>query len=282
MNANLTETAMIANLSISQWTARKYDKGVSKKVEDEYNAHDAGRFNKILVAKEAINEIQKVASETRIFHYANTLPWSDNGDRILPAMNFYDYSDGIRERHEKFDEVVHKFIQSYPELKEDAKIRLNGMFKELDYPNVEEIKTKFNYIISFSPVPDSKDFRVSLKDDVIDKIKKEIDDRRTLLETNAMKDLWKRVYDTINHMIERLKDEKSIFRDSLISNVADICQLLPKLNIGNDENLIQMGKEIENKLLGVEPETLRKDKGTRKEICGTAEDILNKMKGYLG
>ena len=34
--------AMLANLSISQWTARKYDKSVSSEVEKAHAAHDAG------------------------------------------------------------------------------------------------------------------------------------------------------------------------------------------------------------------------------------------------
>ncbi len=270
MNTNLTSTAMIVNLSISQWTARKYDKNVSKKVEDEYNAHDAGRYNKILVAKEAIKEIQKVANEARTFHYTNTLPWSENGDRILTAANYFTYTEGLREKHDKFDAVVSKFLSAYPSLKEDAKIRLNGMFNELDYPNLEDLKYKFNFMVHVEPIPDSGDFRVGLKDSEVEKIKEEINDRREELEKKAMRDLWERTYSAVKHMVDRLSNEDAVFRNSLIGNIAELVELLPKLNIGNDKKLMEMTREIENKLLGVDADVLREDKGTRREICGNA------------
>ena len=38
MNANLNENAMLVRLSISQWTARKFDKTVSAKAAEQYHA----------------------------------------------------------------------------------------------------------------------------------------------------------------------------------------------------------------------------------------------------
>uniref|UniRef100_A0A6H1ZC51 Uncharacterized protein n=1 Tax=viral metagenome TaxID=1070528 RepID=A0A6H1ZC51_9ZZZZ len=279
--SNLHTTAMLVNLSISQWSARKYDRNVSRKIEEEYNAQDAGRYNKLLIAKEGIEKIQKIASKARIFHYTNTLPWNDNGDRILPSANFYTYADGVRDLKSTFEKMVSKFLEVYPDLKEDARFRLNAMFKEEDYPHVLLLPDKFNFVTSFMPIPDSSDFRVDLADTEIERIKKEIEDCRREREVVAMKDLWSRVYTAVNHMVERLSEEKSKFKDSLVGNIAEICQLLPKLNINNDANLNAMGAEIAAKLTTVEPETLRKDKDTRKEVCSSAEDILKKMEGYI-
>jgi len=84
--SNLNEKAMLVKLSVSQWTARKYDKKVSQEINDQYSAHDAGRYNKVLIAQEEIKKISKVASQARSFHYFNTLPWDDNGSRILPSV----------------------------------------------------------------------------------------------------------------------------------------------------------------------------------------------------
>lgn len=280
--SNLHTKAMLVSLSIRQWTARKYDRSVSRKVEQDYNAHDAGRFNKLLIAQEEMKKIQKIANEARIFHYENTLPWGDNGTRILPTKNYFEYVESIKEIRNKFVETVNTFIDVYPELKEEARRRLNGMFKEMDYPTVEELKSRFDFNVGFAPVPDSNDFRVDLNDSEIDKIRKEIDAKRDEAERVAMKELWQRLYNAVEHMVNKLSDSDAVFRDSLVKNVAEICQLLPKLNITNDNKLTEMGNEVAAKLSTIEPDVLRKDKGTRREICGTAEDILNKMKGYIG
>lgn len=105
----LSEKAMLVKLSISQWTARKYDRKVSHEVNSQYGANaDAGRYNKVLIAQEAIKKITKVANEARTFHYYQTLSWSDEGYRMLPAANFMDYSTKMREFRSKFETVVNE------------------------------------------------------------------------------------------------------------------------------------------------------------------------------
>ena len=58
-------------------------------------------------------------------------------------------------------------------------------------------------------------------------------------------------------MAEKLADSDKIFRDSLINNLCDLCDLLPKLNITGDKNLDNMRKEIEQQLCRYMPENLR-------------------------
>ncbi len=47
---NLSDRALLVQLSISQWTARKYDKRVTQQaLTMNYASSDAGRFNKSLL-----------------------------------------------------------------------------------------------------------------------------------------------------------------------------------------------------------------------------------------
>lgn len=65
-SAALANKAMQVRLSISQWSARKYDRKVSSEVASKYNTdNDAGRYNKVLIAKDAIVKIQKIANAAR-------------------------------------------------------------------------------------------------------------------------------------------------------------------------------------------------------------------------
>jgi len=125
----LHDEAMIVRLSISKWTARKFDKTITQKVIREYGtADDSGRFNKVLIAKESIQVIDRAATAARAFHYEQTLPWDDAGGRILPAKNFMAYSKEMRTLKEKFGEAVREFVQNYPQYREEAETRLSGMF----------------------------------------------------------------------------------------------------------------------------------------------------------
>jgi hypothetical protein len=280
----LQEKAMLVSLSIQNWEGKKFDKKVTKEIEHKYNAFDAGRYNKALIAKEAIKKITHIRNEARIYHYSRSLPWNDNGERILPSDMFFDYTQKIRELKEKFYEAVEEFLENYDVLKSEAQQRLNGLYNESDYPPNAVLKSKFGFDVSFNPIPDSRDFRISLEKHELEEISKDVEDRVKSAEVNAMKDIWNRLYDAISHMIAKLSERKKKnggFRDSLVGNIAELVQILPKLNISDDPNLTTKLKEIEDKLL-VNPETLRNDNKVKAQTCKDAKVILDSMAGYCG
>ena len=172
---SLNEKAMIVYLNISFWTARKYDKKVSQEIERQYNADEAGRYNKILIAREHLANIQKIISAARTFQYKNTLPWTDNGGRLLPAANYFDYVNAIRNFQDEYERETANFLVVYPSLKQEARLRLNAMFDEEDYPDVETLKTKYAFQNQITPVPEAEDFRVNLSSDEIDSIKESLE-----------------------------------------------------------------------------------------------------------
>ena len=74
-NMDLSDKAMLVRLTISQWSARKYDKSASQEIIVNHHAKpDAGRFNKLLVNQAEIKKIEKIANTARIYHYKVTLP----------------------------------------------------------------------------------------------------------------------------------------------------------------------------------------------------------------
>ena len=75
MPSLLSQKAVLASLSISQWSARKLDKKVTEEIHARNHAEPhAGRYNKLLIAREGLQKVQHVAGEARTFHYAMTQP----------------------------------------------------------------------------------------------------------------------------------------------------------------------------------------------------------------
>lgn len=275
--------AMLVRLSVSMWTARRYDKKVSDKAAQDFKAGDnAGRYNKMLVAQDAIAKIQKIVGEARDWHYTNTLPWQDDGQRILPAANYLKYTQAIAKFRSRFDEVTREFIDSYPSLVEDAKIRLGEMYNVADYPNLGTIAEKFAFDVVVSPIPSANDFRVNLNSSEIQRIQDDIEKRSNLALNAAVKDLWERVREKVAKMQERLSSADAIFRNSLVDNMVEMVELLPRLNLTNDPELEIIRKEIESKLCSFNPQTLREDEVIRGQVAESAQEILDRMSGYCG
>lgn len=280
---NLSEKAMLVNLSISQWTARKYDRKVSSEVNAAHGAKDdAGRYNKSLIARESLKDIQRIVNQARIFHYEKTLPWFDEGARILPAAMFSEYSTAMRQLRGEFETVVRDFADAYPSLIDEARIALNGLFNVQDYPPVEMIRSKFDWRVSISPLPNADDFRVQLSDDEIETVRKEIEARAGSAAEMATKDLWERLYKVVSNMADKLVIPDAIFRNSLVENIGELTSMLPKLNITNDANLEDMRRKVESKLAATNPEVLRTDSIVRRETAKDAQALLDAMKGYMG
>jgi hypothetical protein len=278
----LRDEGMIVKLNISAWTAWKFDKRVTDRVHSDYGAgRDAGRYNKALVAKEAMAEITKAKGAARTFHYEQSLPWEDGGGRLLPAANFNAYSKRMRELKRDFEVAVSTFLANYGDYREEARRRLNGMFNSADYPGANDIRGKFRFGFDIDPVPNGDDFRVNIQSREAARIAKQIDKRVAEREAVAMKSLFERLYDVIRHMSEKLRDADAVFRDSLVDNLVSLVALLPKLNIAQDDGLIQLTKEAK-KLCVFEPQQLRDDSGAREKAADKADALLKKMAGYVG
>jgi hypothetical protein len=96
----IAEKAMLVAVHISVWTATKHDKDVSRKVADQHGAHEsAGRYNKKLLQQAAkLDALRTLAGQIRTHVYKITLPWSDEGYRILrePVLSAFGANEGLR------------------------------------------------------------------------------------------------------------------------------------------------------------------------------------------
>jgi len=280
---DITKKAMLVRLSVSQWSARRLDQAASREVIESHGAvPDSGRFNKLLVDLAAVKRYQKASSEARVYHYAQTLPWGDDDSRILPASNYLNYTSRMREFRAAFEAAVAEFIGEYPALIGRASRDLNGLFKASDYPAADDLKDKFAFSVSVDPVPAADDFRVSLSEDEAAVVRADIEARVRVSINEAMADAWGRMFRAVKHLSDRLHDSDAIFRDSLIGNIKELCDVLPRLNLTDDPALAAVIGEAQASLASLDPDSLRKRPLDRAAAARDADAILSKMAGYCG
>jgi len=131
-------------------------------------------------------------------------------------------------------------------------------------------------------MPVADDFRVQLNDAEAEKIKQEIESRTSSAIGRANQDLAMRLYDAVFKMSEKLSQPDVVFRNSLVSNLCELVNLIPALNITDDQRLEECRKKAEEMLCQSDPQILREDISVRSKTAKDATDILDTMSGYFG
>lgn len=273
---------MLVGLRISAWSARKYDRKVTSETNKAHGASaDAGRYNKMLLPGDApaYKALTQHIAATRQFHYDNTLAWSDDGWRMLTLANHQSYSDGIADRRHQFSRLLEELAAAYPALRVQAQDKLNGMWKDEDYPR--DIRDRYDFDLDIKPVPSGGDFRVQLSKSEVDSIAARIEAQAKKAFDDAQADATKRLFKVLEAMHERLSQPEAIFRDSLIENARELTDVLQRLNLKDDPKLEDFRRKTE--LLAVtEPQTLRDDPEVRVDTAKRANDILDAMRATYG
>ena len=245
----ITERAMLAAVHISIWTAVKHDRKVSRDVAHQHGAREgAGRYNKqLLRGAEKLEALRTLAGQIRQHFYKITLPWSDEGYRLLPAHFYFELTTQMREFERAFSQSVEEFLEVYPSYIEQVRPELSGLFREEDYPSAEKLRAKFGVKLEVLPIPSGDDFRVTLSEEEQARVAREIDESVRQSLNRGTRDLWARLTDVVAHMVDKLNDPESRFHASLLTNVFDLVDLLPRLNVNQDEELNRFAAEIKDR-----------------------------------
>jgi hypothetical protein len=278
----LVEKAMVANLSIGVWAGHRLDKEASRKITEQSGAHaDAARVNKHLVPKEMLAPVISAANAVRSHFYDNSLPWRDNGDRLLTRDLYMKFIQTHEAMVTEFDRVVENFLaDKYPEAIEKAQFRMGEMFKRDDYPPVSELRRRFYIALDFDAVTTSNDFRVQIDQDHVDKVKASMEQAAERRINAAMQDVWKRLAETIGRFQTNLAEPGKVFRDTTVNNVAELIDLIPGLNVLDNPEIEEIRQNIKAKLVGADAKSIRDDPALRQELAGDAKQIMDKMSGF--
>ena len=279
----ITERAMLAAVHISIWTAVKHDRKVSRDVADQHGAHQgAGRYNKqLLRGADKLDELRTLAGQIRQYFYKITLPWSDEGFRLLPSNFYFDLMARMREFEAGFEQGVESFLGVYPQYIEQVRPELNGLFREEDYPAPEKLRKKFGVKLEVLPIPSGADFRVQMSAEEQARVSREIDANVRESLMRGTEDLWKRLREVVAHMVDRLNEPESRFHGSLVTNVLDLVEILPRLNVNGDADLNRFADQVKERLCNYSAQDLKKHDLLRVTTAADAANIVAEMDGLL-
>lgn len=281
---SITSSAVLVELNISVWTANKLDKNATEKVITANNAggSDAAQVRKNLMAGTTLRkQIADYAAGCRLWHNTRTLPWADKGPRLLPTSLFMDYKAEANIRRDTFKRFTEDFRDKYPALVQTAANYMGDLHDPADYPDVDEVMSKFDFRLVFSPVPESGDFRLDIPKEELDLVRQGYEDAFESRVAEAMRTPWNKLHDMLQGMSAKLtegdEETKRRWHDTFLTNAQDLCQMLTHLNITNDPKLEAARRQLESALIGTDLDIIKEDAMSRADLKGKLDAIL---RGY--
>ena len=253
-NSTLTTNGVILQRSITVIAFVAVDGGMS-----------AGAVTRTDISADQIDAVLKEAIAS-----ARSAGAADDAAEIAKNVSFGNWSDA----HNATGPDV--FSKVAPDL--------GDMFKRSDYPTANEMVTKFAFRIGFLPVPTAGDFRVDIGNEAQAELKAKLEALAEERVESAMRDIRMRLKEHLKRMSDRLTTDyvqgeakQRRFHDSLVDGALELCDLTKALNVIGDPALEGARKELEQALLGVTPQELRKNEHTRQDTKKAVDDILSKF-----
>jgi len=277
---SISGSAMLVELSIRNWAGRKLDKGASQKVTlDNRASTGVANVNKKLLGDCAeLSAVLKFAANARNSHYAMTMPWSDTGMRLLPTAQYFKYNEQMIALKAEYFSLVDAFLSAYNWEISQAQVKLGDLFNPDEYPSAAALQSKFGFQFTYIPLPESGDWRVDIESEA----KEELEHHYRAYYRNqlaaAMADVNQRAYDVLIRMSERLDygdtETKKIFRDSLVTNVIEIANLMDSCNLTGDQTMKDNAAMLRKILDGVDAADLREDFALRRATKKAVDEVI--------
>jgi hypothetical protein len=284
---DISAKAMKVRLSLSYWVPAITDKKVGDELSLTKKADkNVARVRKQLFSNRDFLPITKAINKIRRIHESRTLPWSDDGARVLAAVGYFDYQIKMNEAIAGLNEAVQTtLLDKYDTLMHSQAYRQGDMFDANDYPkDVDAVRSKYSVRLKFDNLSTGADFRADLGDEAaLAAIKANMADDFTESMKAAMKDIWERLQLVVQRAATRLKSDSfgTKSAEALIETINDLLDLIPSLNVAGDEDLNDFAATVRAKIGAFSGSALADDEALRAAVAAEADDILAKMAAYM-
>lgn len=282
MIPSLRDKATAVKLVRHMYNASMCDKAVTNDIDNAKGTTRAGKYlKKLLKNCVELQEAQTAFGDVYQYVRSHTLPWMDDGMRLVPNSYYPEFIMGYKGLAQTAMDKVQKLADAWDAAVLADQNVLKGMWDPSDYPSKEEMMEKWELRLMPMPIPSSEDFRIDLDD--ADKAL--LDAKLEEVEAGATTHVIKEIFAPVKAMAERLnipKGEKgSVFRNTLVGNLLDACDRATSLNINHDARVDEAIKEVRDIIGNTTADDLREDAGLRKEVGTKMSELEATMSSWF-
>ena len=280
--AGVARSAMMVDLHISVYSGRKQDKTTQGEVTTAKGSGSkkaASVYKNLFAECKELDDLTKFQARARAEHYRLTLPWNDQGARLLPTASLLEYQQIMGRYRNEFERLVDAFLDKYDTLVAAAAFQLGTLFDRKEYLSRAQVALRFRMESSFTPLPTSGDFRLDVESTVQRELVEQYERRMEAKLAQANQDSWSRLHEALLRLSDRLVVEedgkKRKFHDTMVTGALELCDLLTVMNVTNDPELEKARRKVEEVLSGVTPKELRDEHSTRIQTKHRVDAILS-------
>jgi len=284
----LNEKAILVTLKRGMY--RPYISDVN--ATEEYGA---GRVNKHLFDGRDNLVKQAVAKFTAVYTYVNdnTVPWAV-GQRMLNMMNWSDFTSGLRELVDDAYASVDTLCNNWDTVWRNDLARIHqigiakgnpDLAKESDYPDVDDLRSRFSIDVQYSPIPKVDDFdpRFGMSEEEKSSLQRQLDDVQTSAANHVIEQMIKPLGEAVKKLSVPIGQDGSVFRDSLIDNMLEVADRMNRVCLSDDPLIRQPIAELNALASGLagNKEVIRHSPNARTQAKNDIESLMGRMKGLV-
>ena len=279
---NLSDRVSLVKLSISLPNFNKVDKSATTELLHGKNAKaGVARVNKSIIAKEmeALKACRNCKTEMYNNHILLTQTYLDNvGWRTLCNEMIPRYIETICPLQDSFNARKEEFFIEYQWMREQMKDKLGDLFKESDYPHIDELRSKFGTTLSIEPMPNHGHWGIDMSNDICKELVNDFKKRMGKAEDVMYKDIWSRLHERLTNMSNRLgeydtKDNPQLY-DTMVTHITDMADVMRHCNPMNDPSMDLARIEILDAMNGITKDGLKQSRSLREETKRNVDSII--------
>lgn len=289
---SIKDHALLVSLNVHKPQMTQTDRKATEDAEAANDAHGAGRYRKDLYPRALVQPIIAVESAARAYIDGTTYRW-DRGWDLLPTMRFMTFAERMGKFELEFDQNVTAFLNNWTNVMQHAKDTQGGLFDPSVYPDLSSLRAQFRFKITYRPVTDIGDFRVSMQETELALLREQVEANTRDTMNSMMKAPLERLRKVVQRLAEvtgepdRVVTTKTgvvttkapIFRDSLVENVIEEINLLHDFAEVLPTDVLSIGKTIIDTV--PKPQTLRDDPEKRRETHVQSTALLATIDAML-
>jgi len=256
--------------------------GMQRKVStDEIEAQadkESLNVQKILMKSKSLDKLKSIRGlvNREVGRIAVPVSHFRRGTYLLPVQLVELMEKRLNKMSLDWDRNVGEFMAEYPQVIDEARDRLDGLFNSDDYASVEALRNNFRFEWNYSVAQTPQSLQ-GISKSLFEREQSRAAQQWQSAEREIRVALREGFSGLVEHFVERLTPDedgkKKVFRSSFVEGFRDFLETFDGRNLTDDKSLNELVEKAKKVMAGVDVDSLRKDDNIRDRVLGSFENL---------